>query len=145
MCFVEFEDTHYATKALTELYGRALSNSTKGGVRLSFSKFTRRYWLETSLKQYGPVEILPGAGATTREQVAEYLRANMIPSVFHPVGTSSMLPLKYGGVVDQKLLVYGVKGLSVVDAGVMPELPGAYTQQTTYAIAEKVRGLRFEL
>jgi len=38
MCFVEFEDTHYATKALTELYGRALSNSTKGGVRLSFSK-----------------------------------------------------------------------------------------------------------
>jgi len=38
MCFVEFEDTHYATKALTELHGRALSNSTKGGVRLSFSK-----------------------------------------------------------------------------------------------------------
>lgn len=38
MCFVEFEDTHYATKALTELYGRSLSNSTKGGVRLSFSK-----------------------------------------------------------------------------------------------------------
>jgi len=38
MCFVEFEDTQYATKALTELHGRALSNSTKGGVRLSFSK-----------------------------------------------------------------------------------------------------------
>lgn len=38
MCFVEFEDVGYATKALTELYGRALSNSTKGGVRLSFSK-----------------------------------------------------------------------------------------------------------
>ncbi|KAK9240776.1 hypothetical protein V1525DRAFT_138465 [Lipomyces kononenkoae] len=38
MCFVEFEDVAYATRALTELYGRGLSNSVKGGIRLSFSK-----------------------------------------------------------------------------------------------------------
>jgi RNA recognition motif. (a.k.a. RRM, RBD, or RNP domain) len=38
MCFVEFEDVAYATRALTELYGRGLSNSIKGGIRLSFSK-----------------------------------------------------------------------------------------------------------
>lgn len=30
MCFVEFEDVNYATRALEELYGYGLSNSVKG-------------------------------------------------------------------------------------------------------------------
>ncbi|SMY22825.1 unnamed protein product [Zymoseptoria tritici ST99CH_1A5] len=38
MCFVEFEDTSFATKTLHELYGHPLHNSVKGGIRLSFSK-----------------------------------------------------------------------------------------------------------
>lgn len=38
MCFVEFEDIYCATKALNELYGSVLSNSVKGGIRLSYSK-----------------------------------------------------------------------------------------------------------
>lgn len=41
MCFVEFEDVSYATRALAELYGRKLPRTTtnnKGGIRLSFSK-----------------------------------------------------------------------------------------------------------
>lgn len=38
MCFVEFEDVSFATKALNELYGQPLHNSIKGGIRLSFSK-----------------------------------------------------------------------------------------------------------
>ena len=38
MCFVEFEDVSFATKALHELYGSPLHNSVKGGIRLSFSK-----------------------------------------------------------------------------------------------------------
>ncbi|KAI5362008.1 Putative RNA recognition motif domain, nucleotide-binding alpha-beta plait domain superfamily [Septoria linicola] len=38
MCFVEFEDVSFATKALNEYYGHPLHNSVKGGIRLSFSK-----------------------------------------------------------------------------------------------------------
>ncbi|CAI4049632.1 mRNA-binding protein WHI3 SKDI_14G1290 [Saccharomyces kudriavzevii IFO 1802] len=41
MCFVEFDDVSFATRALAELYGRQLPRSTvssKGGIRLSFSK-----------------------------------------------------------------------------------------------------------
>lgn len=38
MCFVEFEDVAYATQAMNELQGYNLSNSVKGGIRLSFSK-----------------------------------------------------------------------------------------------------------
>lgn len=38
MCFVEFEDTTFASQALNDLYGFPLHNSVKGGIRLSFSK-----------------------------------------------------------------------------------------------------------
>jgi RNA recognition motif len=38
MCFVEFESVDCASRALTKLHGHPLSNSVKGGVRLSFSK-----------------------------------------------------------------------------------------------------------
>ncbi|KAJ8653565.1 hypothetical protein O0I10_010805 [Lichtheimia ornata] len=38
MCFVEFDDVACATHAMQDLYGKMLSNSTKGGIRLSFSK-----------------------------------------------------------------------------------------------------------
>ena len=47
------------------------------------------------------------------------------------------LPRDLGGVVDQSLQVYGVKDLSVVDASVMPDLPGGYTQGPVYATSEK--------
>jgi RNA recognition motif-containing protein len=38
MCFVEFDDAIYAAQALQDLQGNPLSNSIKGGIRLSFSK-----------------------------------------------------------------------------------------------------------
>ncbi|KAF7789462.1 hypothetical protein EIP86_000407 [Pleurotus ostreatoroseus] len=38
MCFVEFEDVAYATKALNELHGDTLGGLVKGGIRLSYSK-----------------------------------------------------------------------------------------------------------
>jgi RNA recognition motif-containing protein len=38
MCFVEFENVIHAERALNELYGMPLHNSSKGGLRLSFSK-----------------------------------------------------------------------------------------------------------
>ncbi|KAG5664378.1 hypothetical protein KAF25_008112 [Fusarium avenaceum] len=38
MCFVEFEEVTFATRALKSLYGHLLHNSVKGGIRLSFSK-----------------------------------------------------------------------------------------------------------
>lgn len=62
----------------------------------------------------------------------------------HHVGTASMLPRKLGGVVDARLRVYGVKGLRVVDASVIPMLVAAHLQGTVYGVAEKGVGIILE-
>ncbi|KAL2070787.1 hypothetical protein VTL71DRAFT_13813 [Oculimacula yallundae] len=58
---------------------------------------------------------------------------------FHGTGTTSMLPLELGGVVDTHLRVYGTKNLRIVDAGIFPLVPAAHLQAPVYAVAEKAR------
>ena len=53
-------------------------------------------------------------------------------SYHHAVGTCAM-----GQVLDEKLRVRGVKGLRVVDAGVMPMQVSHAIMATVYAVAEK--------
>jgi len=48
-----------------------------------------------------------------------------------------MLPRALGGVVDERLRVYGTQRLRVVDASVMPHVPSVNICQTVYAVAEK--------
>ncbi|KAK3348443.1 hypothetical protein B0H65DRAFT_492459 [Neurospora tetraspora] len=48
-----------------------------------------------------------------------------------------MMSERLGGCVDAELKVYGVKGLRVVDASVMPLIVGGGLQATVYAVAER--------
>ena len=52
-----------------------------------------------------------------------------------------MKPRCDGGVVDSKLKVYGVQGLRIVDASIMPLVPDQHTQGPVYMIAEKAASL----
>ncbi|KAK6220309.1 gmc oxidoreductase [Colletotrichum tabaci] len=61
----------------------------------------------------------------------------LVGTEYHPSGTTSMMPRELGGVVDAGLTVYGTCNLRVVDAGVMPLIPGAHIQAAVYAVAEK--------
>lgn len=48
---------------------------------------------------------------------------------------------RMGHVVDDKLKVYGVSRLRIVDASVFPDIPGAHTQAPTYMLAERAADL----
>jgi choline dehydrogenase-like flavoprotein len=79
------------------------------------------------------------------EGLADFVR-NYTITDWHPVGTCSMGG-KAGmeaGVVDGRLRVYGVKGLRVVDASIMPLQVSAHIQATVYAIGEKGASLILE-
>jgi choline dehydrogenase len=83
---------------------------------------------------------LEGAEAmlSQSEAMAAYIRHTVMHYV-HPVGTARMGPdSDAGAVVDQYCRVYGVEGLRVVDASVMPNIPRANTNLTCIMIGERV-------
>lgn len=55
----------------------------------------------------------------------------------HPCGTAMMAPRELGGVVDERLCVYGTKGLRVVDASIFPVISRGNIMSVVYTVAEK--------
>ncbi|KAK1546207.1 GMC oxidoreductase [Colletotrichum paranaense] len=114
-----------------------LSNPTDTLLLLRAVAKARAFMASPSVETLAAVEILPGPGVTSDAEIETLMRESWLSSSLdHPVGTAAMMPRELGGVVDSGLRVYGVEGLWVVDASVMPMLPAAHTQATVYAVAE---------
>ncbi|MCY7371244.1 MAG: GMC family oxidoreductase N-terminal domain-containing protein [Polaromonas sp.] len=100
-------------------------------------RVTRRIVGQPALAQYKPVEFKPGVQYETDDELAR-LAGDIATTIFHPVGTTKMGadddPM---AVVDSHLRVRGVRGLRVVDAGVMPSITSGNTNSPTLMIAEK--------
>ncbi|KAK6495101.1 hypothetical protein TWF481_003129 [Arthrobotrys musiformis] len=86
------------------------------------------------VKRLVPPEPAPG----TETDWLQYVKDTTV-SDWHPIGTCAMGGTGgiSKGVVDEKLKVYGVKGLRVVDASIIPIQISSHLQGTVYAIAEK--------
>ncbi|KAL4711792.1 hypothetical protein ACJJTC_005961 [Scirpophaga incertulas] len=66
-----------------------------------------------------------------------YIR-HMATTVYHPVGTAKMAPKDdSSAVVNHDLLIHGLNNLRVVDASIMPIIPGSNIMAPTLMIAEK--------
>jgi choline dehydrogenase-like flavoprotein len=65
-----------------------------------------------------------------------YLKAHYRPN-WHPVGSLAMLPQSSGGVVSNKLKVYGTSNVRVIDASILPFQVCGHLSSTLYAVAEK--------
>ena len=84
-------------------------------------------------------EVAPGADVTSDSGLEAYIRATAGVTQ-HPVGTCSMAP-GAGQVVDPELRVRGIDGLRVVDASIMPTVPGGNTYGAVLMIAERAADL----
>jgi choline dehydrogenase-like flavoprotein len=100
-------------------------------------RFARKLADTSAIKELGPVEIVPGRNVTSDHDLETFIRSTA-GTLYHPAGSCKLGAREMGGVVDESLRVYGVQGLRVVDASVIPLLPASHLMTTVYAIAEKV-------
>ncbi len=84
-------------------------------------------------------ELHPGEDISDDASIEDDLRAR-IELLYHPVGTCRM-GSSGDSVVDPELRVRGLQGLRVVDASVMPTIPGGNTNAPTIMIAERAADL----
>ncbi|OJD35545.1 glucose oxidase [Diplodia corticola] len=60
---------------------------------------------------------------------------------YHVLSTAVMMPREKGGVVDERLKVYGTANVRVVDASVLPFQVCGHLMSTLYAVAERASDL----
>jgi choline dehydrogenase len=98
-------------------------------------KLAREIFAQDAFDPFRGPELMPGAHVTKDEQIDAFIRKTA-ETIYHPVGSAKM-GRDADSVVDPSLKVYGVDGLRVVDASVMPSLVSGNTNAPTIMIAEK--------
>ena len=117
-----------------------LSTESDRRIAAESLRLTRRIVAMPALAKYAPREVRPGVQFRSDAELAR-LAGDIGTTIFHPVGTTKMGPLSDPmAVVDAQLRVHGVRGLRIVDAGVMPTITSGNTNSPTLMIAERAAG-----
>ncbi|MDB4057951.1 GMC family oxidoreductase N-terminal domain-containing protein [Candidatus Thioglobus sp.] len=124
---------------LPKIIPNYLSTESDQRIAIDSIKVARKIANASPLKQHILDEFVPGGSLVSDEDLLEAAKNNS-QSIYHPVGTCKMGNDK-DSVVDDQLKVYGVKGLRVVDASIMPELVSGNTNAPTMMIAEKAAAM----
>jgi choline dehydrogenase len=102
-------------------------------------KLMRQLLCTSFFDEFRGEEIAPGADVINNEALVAYIR-NTASTMWHPVGTCKM-GTDFRAVVDPELRVYGVEGLRVVDASIMPTITTGNINAPTIMIGEKAADL----
>ena len=106
--------------------------ATLAGIRLA-----RRILATPAMAPYHAGETLPGAAATTDDELLAYSRENC-STCYHPMGSCRMGPeTDPTAVVDAELRVHRLEGLRIADASIMPTMPSANLNASALMIGEK--------
>jgi choline dehydrogenase len=89
-----------------------------------------------------PFDAYRGKAIFEKQDTASFIRAHA-ETLYHPVGTCKM-GQDASSVVDASLRVYGVAGLRVVDASVMPKIVRGNTNAPVMMIGEKAARMMLE-
>jgi choline dehydrogenase-like flavoprotein len=115
-----------------------LSTNEDRQVAADAIRTTRRLMKQKALEKYRPAEFLPGPSVGDDEASLAKAAGDIGTTIFHPVGTAKMgRPDDANAVVDERLRFFGLAGLRVVDASVMPTITSGNTNTPTAMIAEK--------
>ncbi|MVT69719.1 FAD-binding protein [Bradyrhizobium pachyrhizi] len=99
---------------------------------------TRRLMKQKALEKYHPEEFLPGPSVGDDDASLAKAAGDIGTTIFHPVGTAKMGTANDPmAVVDERLRFYGLHGLRIADASVMPTITSGNTNTPTAMIAEK--------
>ena len=98
----------------------------------------RRIGAGTALREWGATERYPGPSVNASDAVRGYVRETAI-TYHHQVGTCKM-GTDAAAVVDPRLRVYGIEGLRVADASIMPMVTTGNTNAPTIMIGERAAG-----
>ena len=107
---------HISSKEVTQppaIDHAYLNNTIDIDLLIQGVKLARNIVESEPLKSSVVKEVQPGSNVTSTEALTEYFKKSLW-TVFHPSGTCAMLPRGDGGVVDEKLRVYGTSNLRVV-------------------------------
>lgn len=100
-------------------------------------RMVRKIVSQPALAPYRPSEYRPGTQFQTDDELVK-LAGDIATTIFHPVGTAKMGrsddPM---AVVNSRLQVFGVAGLRIADASIMPTIVSGNTNSPTLMIAEK--------
>jgi choline dehydrogenase len=98
-------------------------------------KLSRDIFAAPAFKELLKGELRPGPAVQTDVELESFIRSRA-DSYHHQVGSCRM-GIDNQAVVDPRLRVYGVTGLRVVDASVIPAVPSANCHAAIAAIAER--------
>ena len=130
--------TSSAMDAAPQIAPNYLSTDEDRRIAADCIRLTRRLMAQGPLSQFKPEEFRPGPEVGDGE--AELIRAagDIGTTIFHPVGTAKMgLATDSQAVVDERLRVFGLDNLRVIDASVMPTITSGNTNTPTIMIADK--------
>src|ERR1700730_16129813 len=115
-----------------------LSTSEDRQVAADAIRTTRRLMKQPALARYQPEEFLPGRSVGDDDASLAKAAGDIGTTIFHPLGTAQMgVAGDPMAVVDERLRCYGISGLRVADASVMPTITSGNTNTPTAMIAEK--------
>jgi choline dehydrogenase-like flavoprotein len=125
--------------AAPEIAPNYLSTDWDRTVAARAIRLSRRIARAPAFARFRPEEYQPGPQVPDDDDEALAKAAGEIgTTIFHPVGTAKMgLESDPNAVVDERLKVFGVSALRVIDASVMPTITSGNTNSPTMMIAEK--------
>jgi choline dehydrogenase len=115
-----------------------LENTLDQEIHITAIRIAREVMAAPAASKYVKFETVPGIEAASTDEALLGHALKTGATMYHPVATCSMgANPNMGAVVDPRLRVFGIGGLRIADASIIPRLTSGNTNAPVIMIAEK--------